>query len=193
VKKKEKNGDYYSTVVVGELERVLATALTQMHAVSSSQAACSTLGALACIQAFKRQRARILNERLSLESQSSHTKHPCLPRMVTIARMLSMSMYMYGICVVGGAPHVETRSPTPVWSASGPRSSVCACFYREHITQATGARFPYQPEGVGYYVKNTSGILDPCGGKKNHYSYKIVRGLSRNLDSQVGPSPFLSP
>jgi len=156
-----------------------------------ARAACSTLGALACIQAFKRQRARFLNERLSLESQASHTKHPCLPRMVTIARMLSMSRYMYSICVVGGAPHVETRSPMPVWSTPGPGSSVCACVYREHIAQATGGRFPCQ--GVAYYVKNTSGILDPYGRKRHIIRTKLFVDCHEIWTRWLAPPPFSHP
>jgi len=37
----------------------------------TSAAACPTFGALSCIQAFKRQRARFVNKRLSLECQAS--------------------------------------------------------------------------------------------------------------------------
>jgi len=79
--------------------------------------------------------------------QTSHTIHPCLPRMVAIARMLSPPRCMYGICVDGGASHVETRSPTSVWSAPGP-GSVRACFLsRTHCT-SHGCTFPMS----GYWV-----------------------------------------
>jgi len=36
--------------------------------------------------------------------------------MVVIVRILSAPRYMCGVCVVGGTPHAETRSPTSVWS-----------------------------------------------------------------------------
>ena len=79
--------------------------------------------------------------------QTSHTIHPCLPRMVAIARMLSPPRCMYGICVDGGASHVETRSLTLVWSAPGP-GSVRACFLsRTHCTNHR-CTFPMS----GYWV-----------------------------------------
>ena len=53
--------------------------------------------------------------------QTSYAKHPCLPRMVAIAVMLSAPRYMFIICAVGGALHVVTRSPTSVWTHPRPR------------------------------------------------------------------------
>jgi len=45
--------------------------------------------------------------------------------MVVIVTMLSAPRYVFGICAVGGAPHVVTRSPTSVWTHPRPRGRLC--------------------------------------------------------------------
>jgi len=79
--------------------------------------------------------------------------------MVARVRMLSAPRHMFGICVVGGAPRAETRSPTSVRSTP---DSGCLCgpvsienTSDDGIVQAKGASFLYQ--GVECYVKRTSG------------------------------------